>query len=490
MSEVQVLMFKALKAARVAKAKQCKESFYEFVKFMWPVVCAEKFVFNFHIKYLCNELQVIGLRVVRREKALYDLIINISPGETKSILVSQMFNAWLWLHDDSIRFLGSSHTHSLSETNSMLCQEIILSERFQKTFGIIRLKENMKGKGDFMTVNNGRRKTTSVGTKITGSHFHVIAFDDLVDDETELGFKQIQEAKNHMNKCWSRKVDEEVTVFILVMQRVAANDPTPYFKTLSTRQVKHIRLPAESTPENPYLVSPPELKKYYVDGLMNPNRKTKPILNKLKSKGITKYNARYGQSPDELKGKIVKRDHFIFKKLSDFPTNFFSVKNKLVADTAYTENKNNDPSGFLIVSYKDSFLYLLDFWEQWLEFPEAVDRMAFLMRLYNCNAAYVENKASGLSVSQSIRKIKSLNAIDYQQTKADKKARLVDALPMLESKRVVIVYDDTDLEQVARMDYFLSTLTVFPDNTVHDESVDTIVMAINLCEQDYNREWN
>lgn len=274
------------------------------------------------------------------------------------------------------------------------------------------------------------------------------------------------------------------------MQRVAANDPTTYFKTLSTRKVKHIRLPAESTPEHPYLVSPPELKKYYVDGVMNPNRKNKETLKKLRARGITQYNATHGQQPEEIKGKVVKKDYFIIKKKSDYPQNYFSVKNKLVIDPAYTEKDTNDPNGFLVCTYKDSFLYLLDFFEEWLEYPEALDRLDVLYRMFNCNGAYIENKASGLSLAQGARKMKGLNAVDYEQSKVDKKARLIDKLPMFEAKRIVLVYDDSDLDQVFRLDNFVSMLTQFPDNSIHDEAVDTIVMAIDLCESAYEREWN
>lgn len=470
------------------KADQCRASFYEFVKHMWDVVCAEKFTYNWHIQMLCYELQQIGFRIINRESQPYDLVINISPGETKSILVSQMFNAWLWTHDESIRFLGSSHTHSLSEFNSMMCQEIILSEKFIKTFGKIRLKENMKGKGDFMTMKNGRRKTTSVGTKITGSHFHCIAFDDIVDADAELSYNAIQDAKNHMTKCWSRKVDEDITVFILVMQRVATNDPTEFFKVLSTRKVKHIRLPAED--REGVLITPQEWRQFYKNGLMNPNRKTKEALRKIESKGIVKYNAQYLQSPNDLKGKTVKRDMFVFKKKSDFPLNFFNVNNKLIGDTAYTEKDKNDPSGYLICTYKDSFLYLLDFIEVWLEYPENLDLIEKLMHSFHCNLGYLENKASGTSLAQGARKTKQLNVADYERKNIDKKALLIDiALPMLQARRVVVVYDDHDNEQIQRMDYFVTCITVFKDDTVHDEAVDTINMAVDLCNE-HQRNWS
>src|SRR5690606_9908501 len=55
----------------------CKDSFYEFVKEFWSVIVPEKPVWNWHIEYLCNELQKIAERVFQGKPKLYDLVVNI-----------------------------------------------------------------------------------------------------------------------------------------------------------------------------------------------------------------------------------------------------------------------------------------------------------------------------------------------------------------------------------------------------------------------------
>jgi hypothetical protein len=69
-------------------ASICRDSFYDFIKRYWSKVITEPMVDNWHIKFLAEELQAVAERVFRKEPKKYDLIINISPGSTKSTIAS------------------------------------------------------------------------------------------------------------------------------------------------------------------------------------------------------------------------------------------------------------------------------------------------------------------------------------------------------------------------------------------------------------------
>ena len=69
------------------------------------------------------------------------------------------------------------------------------------------------------------------------------------------------------------KVDNDVSVVILVMQRLHENDTTGYLLS-KNKNIKHICLPAIESDK----VQPPELKKYYTDGLLDSKRLSKDIL--------------------------------------------------------------------------------------------------------------------------------------------------------------------------------------------------------------------
>ena len=86
------------------RAELCRRNFYTFVKQFWGTIIEEDPVWNCHIEVLCDELQEIAERVIRREPKEYDLVINVPPGTTKSTIAVQMFPAWCWARDASLRF--------------------------------------------------------------------------------------------------------------------------------------------------------------------------------------------------------------------------------------------------------------------------------------------------------------------------------------------------------------------------------------------------
>ena len=57
----------------------CLESFYDFVQVFWHEVVPEAPVWNWHIRYLCDEFQRDAERVFAGKPKQHDTIINISP---------------------------------------------------------------------------------------------------------------------------------------------------------------------------------------------------------------------------------------------------------------------------------------------------------------------------------------------------------------------------------------------------------------------------
>ena len=77
------------------RAELYRRSFYEFVQYFWDTIIAEEPIWNWHIKYLCDELQAIGQRVAKREQKEHDYyIINVPPGSSKSTIISEMYPLW------------------------------------------------------------------------------------------------------------------------------------------------------------------------------------------------------------------------------------------------------------------------------------------------------------------------------------------------------------------------------------------------------------
>jgi len=61
--------------------EQTHHSFYTFFQTFWDVVVpGTAGYFNWHVKYLCDQLQLVAERVFRNEARSHDLIINVPPG--------------------------------------------------------------------------------------------------------------------------------------------------------------------------------------------------------------------------------------------------------------------------------------------------------------------------------------------------------------------------------------------------------------------------
>ena len=85
-------------------------SLYHFLQHFWGVVSAHDFSSNWHIEYLCSELEKIAERVANKQAREYDLIINVPPGSTKTLTCSIMFPAWCWTKWPWMRFITASYS--------------------------------------------------------------------------------------------------------------------------------------------------------------------------------------------------------------------------------------------------------------------------------------------------------------------------------------------------------------------------------------------
>ena len=138
-----------------ALAVLCRRSFFRFVQEFWAEVIPEDPVWNWHIEMLCNEAQEIIMRLIKqdpkigfngtilrpgkpREAKLYDLLVNIPPGTTKSTIFSVMLHPWAWTLDATLRIGSGSYSQSLSIDFAIKSRDIIQSDKYKKLFAVIK----------------------------------------------------------------------------------------------------------------------------------------------------------------------------------------------------------------------------------------------------------------------------------------------------------------------------------------------------------------
>lgn len=451
-----------------ALAELCKRSFYRFVQEFWDVIIPEEPIWNWHIKYLCDELQYLNGFVVRRDPKPYDLIINISPGSTKSTIVTQMYNAWVWTIDPVQRFTSSSYSHTLSLYHSMKTRDIITSDKYLALFPEISLKKDQQSKSDFRNDKGGQRFTTSTGGSVTGMHAHQILIDDPINPQQSCSDIERENANIFISSTLSsRKVDKSISVTILIMQRLHEMDPTGMLLSKKGKKIKHISLPAEDKGN----VIPKELSSFYVNGLMDPIRLSRDILTEAKiDLGSYGYSGQYDQNPAPIEGGIFKKEWF---EIIDWKQDFARLKWDFVADTAYTEDESNDPSGYISYSKYNNDFIIRFAQTEYLEFPDLCKALKSFAEMhgYSPNSIIeVEPKASGKSLVQTLKRETSLNVKDGVPPAKDKVARAKDSSPVVEARRVKLIRGPWNKD-------FIDQVCTFP-NAENDEYVDCLTMMI------------
>ena len=444
-------------------AELCRRDFFFFVQTFWSVVIPEQPLYNWHLEYLCDELQKMVVKVAKREPKEYDLIINIPPGTSKSTIATVMLPVWSWIIDPTIRNLTASYSASLSTDHALKSRDILRSDLFRELFSDIAIKKDQDNKTHYKNTQGGERYATSVTGTVTGFHAHIIVIDDPLNTKGASSEAERNTANHFMDITLStRKVSKSVTPTILVMQRLHKQDCTGNWLDKKGKLIKHICLPGELSDD----VKPTALKSRYIDGLLDPIRLNKRDLKELRlNMGSYGYAGQIMQTPSPDEGGIWQKwfvrvpDNDIPKELTYIGTDW---------DLAYTQKEHNSASAYVTAGIHENKMYITDLGFKWLEFPDLVKYMQTKKAPH-----YIENKASGKSAKQTLTN-NGIPAIEVNVLGGDKVARATMATPYAESGIIFIK------ESLCNLLYHDSRqgILLFP-NGAHDDLQDALVQSIN-----------
>jgi predicted phage terminase large subunit-like protein len=324
----QQLVHQAIKNPVLGMRSFVKKSLFDFIRYFWSEYSQETFEPNWHINYICEQCEKVIRRVAQNKPKKHDLVINVPPGSTKTAIVSIFLPIWTWVNWLDIKFITGSYTMPLSLESAEYSRDIIRSERFQEMFPEIGIKEDKDTKSNFRVIRReqhvigkvpriitgGNRFSTSVAGTVTGYHGHVLIVDDPIDPQRAVSETEVKKANYWMdNTLPFRKVNKEVSVTIVIMQRLHQSDPTGHWlkKRMKKKnpRLKHICIPGEI---NNYrdMVKPKHLiKNYSPEGLLDPKRLSQKALDDFLDLGQFTYGGQIGQNPIPLGGGMFKTDN-------------------------------------------------------------------------------------------------------------------------------------------------------------------------------------
>lgn len=500
--KIRNLTLAARKLQEKMEARAYEGHLIDFVKYCWGVVDPSiPFVEGWAISAIAEHLEAVTRGEIRR------LLINVPPGFSKSTLTNVMWPAWEWgpQNHPSYRYVCASYSNHLTERDNMKCRNVVMSERYQRLWGSrFRISNEQFTKVKFANDKTGWKLATStggIGVGERGDRF-------VIDDPNNTMLMESEAVRATVNMWFTEVVPDRLndparSAIVVIQQRLHEEDVSGVALSRDLGYT-HLCIPMtyvphgfvsgydvegkirtfdtwdneEEQPEKLFWIDP----RVEEDELAWPERFTQDTCDELrKAKKEYAWAGQYQQTPEVRGGAIIRRDYWNNWESPKNPENIEYVLASL--DTAYTEKQENDASALTIWGmFRDinnnPKIILLDAWQDRLEIHKLVKKV-----IESCTDArfpvdklIIEAKASGLSVSQEIRRIIGFNGlfgIDLvNPTKmGDKVARAHSILHIFSDGMVYAPLGKAWVDEV------VNQAAVFPKGS-KDDLVDSTTMAL------------
>jgi predicted phage terminase large subunit-like protein len=414
---------------------------------------------NWHIDLIAEHLEACTKGEITR------LIINMPPRSLKSLSVSVAWPAWLLAKEPSRRIIAASYSQHLSNKHSMDCKLVIESSWYKHVFPKMQFAKGQNEKSKFVTTERGYRMATSVDGSLTGEGGNFLIVDDPIKPSQVHSRAVRQRTIDWFEQTLSSRADDKKkSVIVVVMQRLHEEDLTGHLLKQGTWE--HLNIPAIS--EQRTIVN---FKNYHFireqGHVLHEGREGKKELDRAKSElGSYAFSAQYQQRPVPLKGSVIKQEWI--KRYKAKP-----ATDKIIQswDTAIKSVQGSDYTVCTTWAVTHNGYYLLDVYKEQIEYPELKHSLKNMAEKWRPSTILIEDKASGQSLIQDIKRETALPVIKINPTK-DKLTRLAAVSPLFESGRVFF-------PEVADWltDYEME-LFKFP-STSHDDQVDSTSQFLN-----------
>jgi predicted phage terminase large subunit-like protein len=440
---------------QVAIRRRARESLYFFTRYMFLARRGFKWRRNWHHEVICTGLE----RVFRGE--IKRLIINMPPRYSKTEIAVCNFIVWsLGLAPDA-EFIHASYSARLATHNSMQARGLAQSEAYGRVFPGVKLSPDVKSKSDWRTTAGGIVYATGAGGTITGfgagklrpGFGGAVIIDDPHKASEALSDTMRRNVIDWYQTTMESRLNSPETPVIVIMQRLHENDLTGWLLGGGTGEVwEHICLPARGEDGEP----------------LWPEKHGAGALARIEAASPYVFAGQYMQQPTSLKGGIFKILWWRFYKPAALPKFRIIVQSW---DTSFKTGSMNDYSVCTTWGAAGGDYYLLDCWKAKVEFPELKRMVVSLGEAYKPDAILVEDKASGQSLIQELRRETKLPVVAIK-VDADKVARAFAVTPLIEGGRVFLP------EGVHWLAAFVASLAAFPSGA-HDDDVDSVTQALS-----------
>lgn len=445
-------------------------SLIEFTRNAWHILePSTQFIENWSIGAIVEHLDAITIGQIRR------LLINVPPGLMKSLLSNVFWPAWEWgckglAH---YRIIGASHNIDLAIRDSRKMKILIESDWYQIRFPHLRLARDQSAKGNFENTLMGFRRACAFAS-MTGHRGDRINVDDpLSVDDAKSPTILKSSAETFRKSVSSRLVDPKKSSIMVIMQRLKEGDTSSVALELG---YEHLMLPMRYESARKCNTSIGFVDPRTSEGeLLFPDRFSEEAVKELEnSLGLYEAAGQLQQRPAPEGGGIIRDEWWCyFTPTYDAQYRIISpIVNYIVQswDTAFKTNEQNDFSVCLTLAVNNTGVYIIHRLKEKLTYPDLLDKVKSHAAKYNPNIILIEDKASGQSLIQSIKKETRLPIKAFKVDK-DKVTRAHAVSAFIEAGRVFLLKD------AAWVKDYVYNMGVFPAGA-HDDDVDATTQAL------------
>lgn len=464
-------------AQHLLAVRHASESFMGFVKLRHP---------RWHLPFFQEELINTLDALEKDELGVDNILITMPPRHAKSHFGTVLFPAYFMARDPERYIMSTSYNAQLATDFGRQVRDIVTDKVVSQAFPDFQVSPESRAQDVWSTTEGGRYFAIGVGGTTSGRPANLLVLDDPIRNREDA------ESATYRNKIWNFYVSALATRLqpqnsgrpskqIVTLTRWHPDDPAGRLQESddwAEGRWHHLDYPAIiSRPKHYLCPDTKEAKTVAEEVPLWPERFPIADLKRRQRLNPREFESLYQQRPYIAGGNLIKASWWRFYPQDLDPTTFSTLI--ISADTAFKKDEQNDNSALAVMGMDlNGDIYLVDMVRGRFEFPDLKMRLTTLNSLWRgkgLRGVYIEDKASGQSLIQELKRKSGMSVIPYKVV-ADKVARVNSILPLIEGGRVFLP------EKSPWLDDFIEECTSFPSGK-HDDMVDAFTMGVDILSK-------
>ena len=439
---------------------------------------------------------------------LYNLMINMPPRHSKSTYATSLFPSYYLARNPTRFSMTASYNSQLATDFGRAQRQYLQHEETSLVFPDFALSKDSRAMDVFRTTEGGAAYNIGMGATTSGRPANLLSLDDPIKSRSEAdSATQRQKAWDYYTSALTTRLQPDTNgehpIQIVCYTRWHPDDlGSRIMQTEDWAEGRwlHILFPAimetEAAHSRPVSELPrgdsryiPQTKINEVDEHL---RTYKPIIetalwparfpiDELKRKqrmSPRDFAALYMQNPRVVGGNLIKQQWWkLYNPDHMQPDDFSQII--VTIDTAFKKTESADYTAMMTLGLtRNGDIHVIDVTRGKWDFPELKAKAIHINNKWRgkgLRALYIEDKASGQSLIQELRRESGVSVIAHKVTH-DKVTRVHAVTPLIESGRVYLP------SNAPWYDSFIEETLSFPSG-VNDDQVDVLSMGLDILSR-------